>query len=49
MVVLSASIVFLRITDLMSAGKMFADYSLGRERNSAHRDTEVMMLYNGIF
>ena len=46
MVVLSASIVFLRI---MSAGKMFADYSLGRERNSAHRDTGVMMLYNGIF
>ena len=34
-VVLSASIVFLRITDLMSAGEMFADYSLGRVRNSA--------------
>ena len=30
-------------------GKMFVDYSLGRVRNSAHRDTEVMMLYNGIF
>ena len=39
---------FFRITDLMSAGKMFVGYSLGRVRNSAHRDTELMMLYNGI-